>query len=213
MFAALGRGTCLTLGRGGCSEHWKQRAPWRNCAPIQTRRAQTVAFSPVTDIFATDEEKSSLYEAIGRAVASYSRLEHVAIELALVWDDSRRNYGETLSRVKEFVVERLADTPDTRSRVEHALRESDELAETRNAIVHGVWSEFHFDDKQRFLGIRTLRGRAAQKLGNPANLRGKALSTAELLEFAAGCESRVRLLNDVTESLYADMGREGGRSD
>jgi len=63
----------------------------------------------VAKIFTTDEEKSSLYEAIGRAMAAYRKLEHVALELALVWDTTRETYGRSLTKAGRYALDHLAD--------------------------------------------------------------------------------------------------------
>jgi len=63
----------------------------------------------VAKIFTTDEEKSSLYEAIGRAMAAYRKLEHVALELALVWDITRETYGRSLMKAGRYALDHLAD--------------------------------------------------------------------------------------------------------
>lgn len=160
---------------------------------------------PVVNIFTTEQEKSALYEAIGRAVASYSKLEHVAIELTLVWDESRDNYGRSLTTAGQYALSHLEDDPHRHRIVRDALGHVGDLTDTRNAIVHGVWSEFHLDDELRFFAVRTLPEHATRKSDNPEHLFGKAMSTAQIQDFAERCERKMRRLSEVRDSLHAEM--------
>jgi hypothetical protein len=158
----------------------------------------------VVNIFTTEREKSALYEAIGRAVAAYSKLEHVAIELALVWDNSREIYGRSLAAAGKYALRHLAYDPDRHKIVSDALEHATDLTETRNAIVHGVWSEFHLDDELRFFAIRTLPNHATRTLENPEHLFGKAMSTVQIQDFAEQCEDKMRQLGEVRDSINAE---------
>lgn len=175
----------------------------------RTRMAGSSDLAPVpsrcvVNIFTTEQERAALYEAIGRAVASYSKLEHVAIELALVWDTSRETYGRSLAIAGKYALRHLGDDPALRTRVADALADASDLTATRNAIVHGVWSEFHLDDEGRFFAIRTLPEHATKGFDNPEHLFGKAMSTAQIRAFAERCECKMRELADVRDCINAE---------
>ena len=42
-------------------------------------------------------------------MAAYRKLEHVALELALVWDITRETYGRSLMKAGRYALDHLAD--------------------------------------------------------------------------------------------------------
>ena len=154
-------------------------------------------------VFPSDAELSRLYEAIGRGVAHFAKLEHVAIELSMVWDDERTQYGAGLANVRDYILARMKTDP-RRDLVKRLLAPAEELTSERNAIVHGVWFEAQIDDSGRYFAVRTLPTEQALKQEHPEYLHGIAKSTDQLLNFAARCEEILRALGVLRDDVNAE---------
>ncbi len=89
--------------------------------------------------------------------------------------------------------------------VQNALKDTEDLTETRNAIVHGVWMEIHLDDEGRFFAVRTLPKHQTRKQKNPEHMFGQAMSTSQIQAFAETCETKMRQLGAVRDGLHADL--------